>query len=131
MALIPLFFLSMYGFRGLLHVANAFNPMLLAFLESFSIVNNSGEAVEVMPLGMLTVTGRYGPLPRYKGFFPPAVPLQSSQPIHLSPAAEAKLTYDYDDINFRHILIHYCPIISQIITIGYEIGSFRFAKDFS
>jgi len=30
-----------------------------------------------------------------------------------------------------HIKNHYCPVISRIITIGYETGYFHFAKHFS
>jgi hypothetical protein len=88
-----------------LRVMNAFNPMQLSFLESFYIVNSSGERIEVMPIGMLEGSGRYGHLPRYRNSFPPAIRISASQPINLAPEAEAKVTYDYDDINFRHILI--------------------------
>lgn len=88
-----------------LWLINAFNPMQLTFLESFYVVNSTGEAVEIMPIGMIAVSGEYGPLPRYRDAFPPAVPIPISQPISLTPGAKRKLTYDYDDINFRHILV--------------------------
>jgi len=102
--LIAVVAILMYGLAGL-RAINAFNPMQLAFLESFRITNNSGESILVMPIGMITGSGRYGPLPRYRHSSPPAVALRRSEPIQIAAGAETDVTYDYDDINFRHILI--------------------------
>lgn len=104
LVLIILAVLPGYGLN-LLRLINVFNPMQLAFLESFYVVNETGEAVDIMPVGMLEGSGRYGPLPRYRNLFPPAVPVFGSQIIFLAPGEKVKITYDCDDINFRHILV--------------------------
>lgn len=80
------------------------NPMLLAFLVSFDIINNSGQDLEIMPIGIMA-TGEYGPLPRFHSSWPPAIPVDSKKPIRLSATGRVRVTYDYDDINFRSILV--------------------------
>ena len=93
-----------FGIR-ILQLLNSFNPMQIAFLESFDIVNNTGQKIEVMPIGVIEGSGKYSPLPRYKNSFPPCVPLDRTKPIKMEPGTTIKVTYDYDDINFRHFLI--------------------------
>jgi hypothetical protein len=88
-----------------LRIINAFDPMQLAFLESFQIENRSGQYLEVVPIGMFEGTGLYGPLPLYRNTFPPAIPLPTSQTISIASGNKTRVTYDYDDVNFRHILI--------------------------
>lgn len=84
---------------------NVSNPMLLAFLVSFEVQNDSGEEIDIISIGMISPTGKYGPLPRYQNVYPPAVPIDRREIVRLQPRASSKITYDYDDINFRHILI--------------------------
>ena len=85
--------------------ANSFNPMLLAFLEDFTIVNESGTDLTIMPIGMVEGTGRYGPLPRYDRSTVGARPVAWRKTLHLAAGEAVKIVYDYDDINFRHILV--------------------------
>ncbi|MCS6951121.1 MAG: hypothetical protein NZ520_11735, partial [bacterium] len=60
-------------FSGLL-LLNSFNPFQIMFLESFEVVNGSGQDVWVTPIGMLEGSGKYGPLIRFYNQYPPAVP---------------------------------------------------------
>ena len=90
---------------ALLVLANAFNPMQLAFLESFDVVNQNCQDIDIMPIGMMAFTGKYGPLPRYKNWYPPAVALDSTKPISVAAGSRIRITYDCDDVNFRHILV--------------------------
>jgi hypothetical protein len=96
--------LRVYGPRWV-RAINATNPLLLAFLVSFRVVNESGEAVEFVPIGMTTGSGWYSPLPRYQDLSPPAVAITNPEPISLEPGEETQVVYDYDDVNFRHLLI--------------------------
>lgn len=82
----------------------AVNPMQMAFLADFEIINDSGRDVRVTPIGMWQGSGRYSSLPRYRDSYPPVLPCQS----HVVPVAagrSVRITYDWDDINFRHILV--------------------------
>jgi|GEM_PF-2878338 len=88
-----------------LRFLNASNPIQLAFLDSFWIVNQSGQYVEVMPIGITAGRGSYAPLPRYKNSFPPAMSLHLSETVDIAPHEKQLVTYDWDDINFRHLLI--------------------------
>ncbi len=81
------------------------NTVVIPFLESFEIVNNSGEDIHVTPIGMVEGSGRYAPLPRYGDEFPPAVRMEPSYNIFLKAGSVLRITYDMDDINFRHILV--------------------------
>jgi hypothetical protein len=84
---------------------NGFNLMQLAFIESFQVANVSGEDVTIMPVGMREGSGKYAPLPRYRNAGPPAVRLNVKTPISLQSGEIAPIAYDYDDINFRCILV--------------------------
>ena len=88
-----------------LFLLNSVNPLQMAFLASFDVVNDSGQDVWVTPIGMWEGAGEYGPLPRYRDRFPPAVWVGPASDLALARNARLKITYDYDDINFRHILV--------------------------
>jgi hypothetical protein len=81
------------------------NPLLTAFLSTFEIENRSGQTVSVTPIGMTEGQGHIAPLPRYddKGDIPQRH-LQRTR-IVLDPGETVHITYDMDDINFRHILV--------------------------
>lgn len=100
--LIPL---SLFLLVVALYSVNAFNPMQLAFLESFVIANDSGADVRVTPIGMVQGSGEYASLPRYRDRFPPAIPSRDRYDIPLKAGQSLKITYDWDDMNFRHILV--------------------------
>jgi len=82
----------------------AFNPMLLAFLADFEIINDSARDVSVTPIGMWQGSGRYGSLPRYRDNYPPVLTCQSHD-VPVTAGRSVRITYDWDDINFRHILV--------------------------
>ncbi len=44
---------------------NSFNPFQLMFLDSFEIVNRSGQDGWAPPIGMREGSGECGPLPRF------------------------------------------------------------------
>lgn len=89
----------------LLRRLNAHNPMQLAFLVSFQVDNQAGVDLEIMPIGMLEGTMEYAPLPRYDSQLEGAMPVDWTKPVRLRAGARLTVIYDYDDINFRHILI--------------------------
>ena len=90
---------------SVLRELNAYNPIQLEFLVSFDVINESGEEIVIMPIGMVEGTERYGPLPRFSSTRAPAKPIDRREPISISIGDRATIVYDYDDINFRHILI--------------------------
>jgi hypothetical protein len=86
-------------------LALGFNPMRLAFLVSFEVKNASNEDVTIMPIGTLEGSEKYSPLPRYRNSYPPAISLDTRTPVAIPGGETVTITYDYDDINFRHILV--------------------------
>lgn len=84
---------------------NSVNPMLLNFLVRFDVVNESGEDISFVPVGMAQSTGLYVPLPMYDSTSAPALPIDRSGPVTLPRGATASVIYDWDDVNFRHLLI--------------------------
>lgn len=86
-------------------VTAPWNPVLLAFLASFEMYNDSGADIWVTPIGMREGSGEYGPLPMYQNKFPPAKRARSNHDIPLRDGDSLTITYDCDDINFRHILV--------------------------
>jgi hypothetical protein len=80
------------------------NPFLLAFLTTFRVANESGEDLRITPIGMWEGSGRYGPLPMYRNASPPAWP-RKGHGLRLPAGKSISITYDWDDINFRHILV--------------------------
>ena len=81
------------------------NPMLLVFLQKFEVVNQSGADLWVTPIGMCEGSGKYGPLRMYHNMFPPAIPKFCDHDIPLKSGQSLTVIYDWDDINFRHILV--------------------------
>ncbi len=90
------------GIGGLLMLCN---PMLLAFLTSFEIRNDSGADVWVTPIGRWEGSGKYGPLPQYRSRTPVAIPSRRGHDIHVKAGGRLEIIYDWDDINFRHLLV--------------------------
>lgn len=88
------------------YALNMYNPEQLGFLASFEVANDSGSGVLITPIGMAQGSGLYMPLPRYKDAFPPAVPMLGARHnIPVGAGQTVRITYDWDDINFRHILV--------------------------
>ncbi|MGB9598977.1 MAG: hypothetical protein ACP5QK_03995 [Myxococcota bacterium] len=85
---------------------NYLNPLRIAYLEEIEIINASGEKIWVTPIGMLEGSGKFGPLPRYTDKSFPAIPRGSAHNIKLKPRQYIKLIYNWDNINFRYILIY-------------------------
>ena len=85
--------------------------LVCGWLVSFEIVNESGVDLWITPIGMTEGSGLYAPLPRYSDkIFPIAIPLWKEENDILIKSGESlRYTYDYDDINFRHILVRADP----------------------
>ncbi len=81
------------------------NPMVLMFMVSFDIVNESGSDLWITPIGMWEGNRRYGPLPRFRDRYPPCIPHGQHCDIPVKAGQRLRITYDCDDINFRHILL--------------------------
>ena len=81
------------------------NPMLLVFLTSFEIHNESGVDVWVTPIGRWHGTSDYGPLPRFWNQTMPAIPSWQDDDIPIEAGGRLEIIYDWDDINFHHILV--------------------------
>ncbi len=81
------------------------NPMLLMFLSSFEIINESGADIWVTPVGRWEGSGHYGPLPRYWNGTPPAIPSWRRHEVPIKIGDRLEIVYDCDDINFRHLLV--------------------------
>ncbi len=94
--------LSSYIFDYYFHY---FNPLKMAFLNDFIVVNESGENLWMTPIGMLANRGEYCPIGRYRDNFPPVRYLEPSYDIPIKAGGSIKITYDWDDVNFRHILV--------------------------
>ena len=74
-----------------------------SFVSGFGVVNDSGESVEFVPIGMWEGSGETGPLPQCRPSFPHI--WLRHQPVSLPAGATARVFYDWDDINFRHLLV--------------------------
>ncbi len=85
---------------------NYLNPLRIAYLEEIEIINASGEKIWITPIGMLESSGKYGPLPRYTDKSFPAIPRGAAHNIKIKPRQYIKLIYNWDNINFRYILIY-------------------------
>lgn len=84
---------------------NSFNPFQLMFLDSFEIVNRSGQDGWAPPIGMREGSGKCGPLPRFYNRYPPAVPHPTRSNLLIPKGETLKYTYGWDDFNFRHLLV--------------------------
>ncbi len=95
---LPLFLVT------LLTGLNLVNPMGLAFLTSFHVVNRSGENLWVTPIGAVGSAGKRRTLPlafgQYLYLMKPF-----SKDIALSDGERQRLVYDWDDIQFSEILL--------------------------
>jgi hypothetical protein len=78
--------------------------MQLAFLTTFEMYSDADVDVWVTPIGMYEGSGQYGPLPRYRDSFPPAWPAKAED-VYLPAGSSVRFTYNWDDVNFRHILV--------------------------
>ena len=83
---------------------NLFNPMVFAFQYEFEVVNQSGEAVAVTPIGSVGPSGARYVLPQYSRRSP-ALPALWRADFELAPGESIKVIYDWDDINFSEILV--------------------------
>jgi len=103
---IPASILLLFGLLiAFIFVSAPYNPMLLAFLTNIEVYNDSGVDIWVTPIGMWEGSGTYGPLPRYNGDSAPARRSRQTHDIPLKAGGAVKITYDWDDINFRHLLV--------------------------
>lgn len=91
-------------FAGGLIVFARFNPMRLAFVATFEVRNETTRDFQIVPIGMREGSGEYGPLPLYEN---QDLPLKSRDDIRFTiPAGDTiVVNYDYDDINYRHLLL--------------------------
>src|SRR5437867_3289174 len=76
-------------------VFNPWNPMLMALMGDFEIRNESGRNLQVMPIGITTGDGKYGPLPRYDANRPPARKIASGSLLSIKANEAAHVTYDF------------------------------------
>lgn len=87
-----------------LMVLNMANPMALAFLITFAVDNQSGEAVWVTPVGAIGHEGRRSTLPISASSFL-SIPALTTTQLPISSGEQFKVTYDWDDIQFSELLI--------------------------
>jgi hypothetical protein len=95
--LLPLFVITC------LLVINTVNPMRLAFVASFDIVNATAEEILVAPIGAVGSDGQRYPLPLASARCFGVIP-QSDLEFAVPPGATLALAYDWDDIQFSEIL---------------------------
>jgi hypothetical protein len=108
------------GVAGMALLGFAFQA---TFARGFEVVNDSGEGVEFVPIGMWEGSGEYGPLPQCRRSFP-HIPLRH-RPFSMAAGATALVFYDWDDINFRHLLVKDGPGRVLILDTD-KVGSTQF-----
>jgi hypothetical protein len=81
-----------------------FNPFGVVFIASFSIHNESGEAVYVTPIGAYGTNALRAVLPQYAVGFA-AFPAFRSSNFRLRSGGSVRVHYDWDDINFSEIVV--------------------------
>ncbi len=86
-----------------LSVLNAFNPMQLTFVTTFAVRNDSGQSIELWPLGTAGGTEPHI-LPLFATVFP-AIPHFGSGRFDLASGGTVEIHYDWDDINFTELLV--------------------------
>lgn len=94
-------FLVFVGFKIFIKT----NPLFLALVSEFEIVNDSGQYIRVTPVGMIEGDGRYCPLGTFYQKLPSKKKLRNVYDVEMKAGEAIKIIYDSDDINFRHILI--------------------------
>jgi hypothetical protein len=87
-----------------LTILNAFNPMQVGFITTFSVQNDSGQEIDVWPLG--APGPRFDPhvLPLFVTKIP-ALPDLSGGRFRIRPGGTTAVHYDWDDTNFTELLI--------------------------
>lgn len=80
------------------------NPMLLAFLFRFDVVNESGETVWITPIGAIDREGERRVLAQYTEGGE-AIPAGQERNQKVQPGETLRIVYDWDDINFSEILV--------------------------
>lgn len=88
---------------AMLWLTAPYNPLLIAFLTTFEIRNDSGVDLQVMPIGQ--GSAHLGPLPQYESDEPPVHRVRQTAPKWLAAGATLRVVYDWDDVSFRHILV--------------------------
>ncbi len=95
--LLPLFCLTV------LFACNAFNPMGVAFLFPFEVVNYSGEDLSITPIGARGPTGTRGTLPISR--WGHAWSASNQRTDFALPAGQTvRLVYDCDDVQFTELV---------------------------
>ena len=96
---LPLFLLT------LLLAFSVVNPMGMAFLTSFEVVNETNETLSVTPIGAVGARGVRHTLPHSisSKFY---VMGTKTGEFEIQPNSSRRFTYDWDDIQFSEILIH-------------------------
>ncbi len=97
-----------------------YNPMLLVFLETFDIANESGETIAITPIGATETAHRLRELPSFQEDYPPARDAVSRN-IPMAPGQRIKYTYDWDDVNFTHIVIRGPDGVVRALATDYRI----------
>jgi hypothetical protein len=96
--------LSPLSLLTVLVAASAINPMGLAFLTEFTIVNETPSDIWVTPLGAVGREGRRATLP-YSRFSRLCVMSAEDRDFHIPPKSSRTFVYDCDDIQFSEILV--------------------------
>jgi hypothetical protein len=86
-----------------LFVVNSINPMQLVFVTSFTVTNNSGRTLDVVPVGTFN-DGRKGLLPTFASRVP-AFPHFKRVPYRIGHGETQTVLYDCDDINFSELAV--------------------------
>lgn len=82
---------------------NAVNPMQGMFIIAIEVVNESGRAVEVVPIGTF-LDGSKAVVPMFWSGFP-AIARMTNVPYGLAPGATKTIRFDCDDINFSELAV--------------------------
>lgn len=80
------------------------NPMGLAFLTEFTVVNETSEDVWITPIGAIGQAGRRSTLP-YSRFRNLVVLSTEDREFQIAARSSRSFVYDWDDIQFCEILI--------------------------
>jgi hypothetical protein len=88
---------------GALLLFNCVNPMTLAFVTQFDVVNQSGEAIRVTPVGR-TESGRVAVLPQYALRLPALAAVRDTD-LAIAAGGRRTIRYDWDDIQFTEIRV--------------------------
>lgn len=87
-----------------LFLLNAVNPMAVAFLTRFDVVNASGEDLSITPVGAVGSSGRRRTLPLSLSPYL-SIPSLRDRSFPLPAGTRRSFTYDWDDIQFAELLL--------------------------